>query len=204
MFISIDGGDGCGKSTQIERLESYLAGLGRETLVCRDPGSTPTGEAVRSILLNRTDLNISPMSEALLFMAARAQMMDEIVRPALSAGKIVIADRFVLSTLVYQGYAGGLSPDEIFTVAQIAVGRLFPDLTILLDIDPEAAFSRLKRPLDRMEAKGLAYHRRVRDGFLRGVGEMAEKFGGRTLTLDGGDAAERIAERIAGAVAALL
>lgn len=204
MFISIDGGDGCGKSTQIERLEAYLAGLGRETLVCRDPGSTPTGEAIRSILLNRSDLNISPMSEALLFMAARAQMMDEIVRPALSEGKIVIADRFVLSTLVYQGYAGGLSPNEIFAVAKIAVGRLFPDLTILLDIDPETAFSRLKRPLDRMESKGLAYHRRVRDGFLRGVGEIAEKLGGRTLTLDGGDAADRVAEKIAAAVDELL
>ena len=196
MFISIDGGDGCGKSTQIERLEARLTEQGAQTLVCRDPGSTPAGEAIRDLLLDRRDLTIAPRSEMFLFMAARAQMMTEIVRPALAEGKIVIADRFVLSTLVYQGYAGGLSTEEIFSVAEIAVDRLFPDLTILLDIDPEIAFARLHRPLDRMEAKGREYHRRVRDGFLRGAHEMAARFGCRVVTLDGSAPPEAIAERI--------
>lgn len=204
MFITIDGGDGCGKSTQIKRLESFLTGQGRTVLVCRDPGSTPLGEAVRGILLDRTELAISPASEMFLFMAARAQMVAEIVRPALFEGKIVIADRFLLSTLVYQGFAGGLEPRDILAAGRVAVGETLPDLTILLDIDPETAFGRLNRPLDRMERKGLNYHHAVRAGFLKGADFWRSETGKPLLTLDAAESADALAEKIAAAVFPLL
>ncbi|MCL2118944.1 MAG: dTMP kinase, partial [Planctomycetaceae bacterium] len=119
MFISIDGGDGCGKSTQVERLASRLRQQGYDVFTCRDPGSTALGEAVRGILLNRHDLEICRMSEMLLFMAARAQMVQELILPALESGKIVVTDRFLLSTIVYQGYAGKIAVDAIEQVGTI-------------------------------------------------------------------------------------
>lgn len=204
MFITIDGGDGCGKSTQIGRLERFLTDLGRSVLVCRDPGSTPLGEAVRRILLDRTELAISPASEMFLFMAARAQMVAEIIRPALLGGKIVIADRFLLSTLVYQGFAGGLKPGDILAAGRVAVGETFPDLTVLLDIDPETAFRRINRPLDRMERKGLDYHHAVRDGFLKGADFWRSETGKPLITLDAAESADAITNKIAAAVLPLL
>ena len=108
MFFSIDGGDGTGKSTQIERFCAWLESLGREVVTCRDPGSTPLGEAVRELLLNRHDLSIHRRSEMLLYMAARAQLVEEVIRPALDEGKTVVSDRYLLANVVYQGHAGGL------------------------------------------------------------------------------------------------
>lgn len=167
MFISIDGGDGTGKSTQMARLIDWLTAEGHDVLTCRDPGSTPLGESVREILLHRHDLHICSMSEMLLYMAARAQMVEEVIRPALKAGKTVIADRYLLANVVYQGHAGGLDVDTLWEVGGIATGGLMPDVTIVLDLSPEAARARLQREMDRMEQRGLAYHTRVRDGFLR-------------------------------------
>lgn len=204
MFITVDGGDGCGKSTQIQRLEAYLTGRGHSVLVCHDPGSTPLGEAIRHILLDRNELTVSPTAEMFLFMAARAQMAAEIIRPALEAGKIVIADRFLLSTLVYQGYAGGLKPDDILAAGIVAVGETLPDLTILLDIAPETAFARLNRPLDRMERKGLDYHRQVRDGFLKGADFWREKTGKAVRILDATQPLETVATETAAAITPFL
>lgn len=166
LFLSIDGCDGTGKSTQMELLTEWLASTGRDIVTCRDPGSTPLGEEVRGILLNRTDLHIHRRSEMLLYMAARAQLVEEVIRPALEAGKTVVSDRYLLANVVYQGHAGGLDVETLWEVGQIATDGVSPDLTLLLDMPADAASARLKRSLDRMEMQGDAFHSRVRDGFV--------------------------------------
>ena len=166
MFLSIDGGDGTGKSTQVELLAQWLRQQGRDVVTCRDPGSTPLGEAVRNILLDRHDLHIHRRSEMLLYMAARAQMVEEVIRPALEQGKTVLCDRYLLANVAYQGYGGGLDVPTLWEVGRVATGGLMPELTIVLDVPPEVAAARMARPLDRMEKQGAAFHARVRDGFL--------------------------------------
>lgn len=145
MFISIDGCDGCGKTTQIARLAQWLRQQGHEVITCRDPGTTPLGEAVRELLLHRHDLRIDPRAEMLLYMAARAQLVDEVIRPALAAGKTVLADRYLLANVVYQGYGGGLDVAELWEVGRVAVADLMPELTIVLDVPPAIAAARLAR-----------------------------------------------------------
>jgi len=169
MFISLDGGDGCGKTTQIRLLAEKLQLHGHKFICCRDPGSTPLGDAIRNILLHRQELLISDLTEVFLFMAARSQLVSEVVRPALEAGNIVIADRFLLSTFVYQCYAGGVSEEILNTISTVAVGKTVPDLGIVLDIPYESAIRRLglRAVPDRMESKGEEYHRRVREGFMK-------------------------------------
>ena len=166
MFISIDGGDGTGKSTQGTLLRNWLAEQGHEVVACRDPGSTPLGEAVRDLLLNRHDLPIDRRSEMLLYMAARAQLVEQVVRPALTLGKTVVSDRYLLANVVYQGYGGGLDVETLWEVGRVATGALMPDLTIVLDMPADAAAGRLDRQLDRMEQQGAEFHARVREGFL--------------------------------------
>ncbi|MBN1588092.1 MAG: dTMP kinase [Pirellulales bacterium] len=166
MFLSIDGCDGTGKSTQIERLCNWLASLGHDVLTCRDPGSTPLGEAVRELLLARTDLKIDRRSEMLLYMAARAQLVEEVVRPALAAGRTVVCDRYLLANVVYQGHAGGLDVETLWAVGRIATAAVMPELTVVLDMPADAAAARLDRTLDRMEQQGDGFHSRVRQGFL--------------------------------------
>lgn len=145
MFISIDGCDGCGKTTQIELLAQWLDRRGYPVLTCRDPGTTPLGEAVRELVLHRHDLRIDPRAEMLLYMAARAQLVDEVIRPALAAGKIVLADRYLLANVVYQGYGGGLDVAALWEVGRVAVADVMPDLTIVLDVSPQMAAARLAR-----------------------------------------------------------
>ena len=166
MFFSIDGGDGTGKSTQIGLLAEWLRQQGHDVLTCRDPGSTPLGEAVRDILLDRHDLHIHRRSEMLLYMAARAQLVEELIRPTLQQGKTVLSDRYLLANVVYQGHGGGLDVATLWEVGRVATGGLAPDLTIVLDVPPEVAAVRIARPLDRMEQQGDAFHARVRNGFL--------------------------------------
>ena len=166
MFFSIDGGDGVGKSTQCELFCGWLRQLGHDVVACRDPGSTRLGEAVRELLLDRHDLDIHRRSEMLLYMAARAQLAEEVIRPALHGGKIVVADRYLLANVVYQGYGGGLDVETLWEVGRVATGGLMPDLTILLDMPAAAAARRIVGQLDRMEQQGDAFHARVREGFL--------------------------------------
>lgn len=166
MFFSIDGGDGTGKSTQLALFCQWLRDLGRDVVSCRDPGSTPLGEAVRGLLLSRHDLRIDRRSEMFLYMAARAQLVEEVIRPALAQGKVVVSDRFLLANVVYQGHAGGLDILTLWEVGRVATGGLMPDLTLVLDMPSSAAAARLHRELDRMELQGEAFHARVRDGFL--------------------------------------
>jgi dTMP kinase len=170
LFFSIDGGDGVGKSTQGELFCQWLRGQGREVVACRDPGSTKLGDAVREILLNRHDLEIHRRSEMLLYMAARAQMVEEIIRPALEQGKIVVSDRYLLANVVYQGYGGGLDVETLWQVGRVSTGGLMPDLTIVLDLPAKTATGRINRQLDRMEQQGAAFHARVREGFLTEAG----------------------------------
>ncbi|HUE69770.1 MAG TPA: dTMP kinase [Pirellulaceae bacterium] len=166
MFLSFDGVDGAGKSTQIRLLADWLRARGKEVIECRDPGSTPLGEKLRAVLLDRHDMPIHRKSEMLLYMAARAQLVEEVIRPALAAGKWVLSDRFLLANVVYQAHAGGLDPDDVWQVGAVTVGGVMPRLAIVLDMPADKAAARIQREHDRMEAQGLAYLERVRQGFL--------------------------------------
>jgi dTMP kinase len=166
FFVSLDGPDGGGKTTQAARLVQWLLGEGREVVACRDPGGTPLGERVRAILVDRQTVHFGLKCEMLLFMASRAQLVEEVIRPALEAGKVVVSDRYLLANVVYQGYAGGLDVGQIWDVGKSATGGLMPDLTLLLDLPPEMATARVGAPRDRIEDRSEAYRARVRAGFL--------------------------------------
>jgi dTMP kinase len=165
-FIALDGLDGTGRSTQQRLLCDWLHERGHEVVACRDPGTTALGEKIRSVLLERDGAPIDRRAEMLLYMAARAQLVAEVIEPALAAGKSVVSDRYLLANIVYQGHAGGLNVEELWRVGQVATGGLLPVLMIVLDMPVEAAASRIRRPLDRMEEQGDDFARRVREGFL--------------------------------------
>jgi len=165
-FIVLEGIDGAGKSSQVEPLVAWLRGCGRAVTNCRDPGATAAGDAIRAILLDRHDLQLAPTSEMLLYMAARAQLVAEVIRPSLARGEWVVSDRYLLANIVYQGHAGGLDPDTIRQVGAVATGGLEPDLVLLFDVDLETAARRLARPLDKLENRGDEYRGRLRAGYL--------------------------------------
>jgi dTMP kinase len=200
MFFSIDGGDGAGKSTQAAMFCQWLGQQGREVVACRDPGSTPLGEAVRRLLLDRHDLRIDRRSEMLLYMAARAQLVEEVIRPALASGKTVVSDRYLLANVVYQGHAGGLDVATLWEVGRVATGGLLPDLTIVLDMPAEDAAKRLDRQPDRMELQGEAFHARVRAGFLAEAARQPD----RIVVLSAAQAVEQVQAEIRRAVERLL
>ena len=166
MFFSFDGIDGVGKSTQMTLLVAWLRQRGCDVLTCRDPGSTELGERLREILLHKSDTPIGRRAEMLLYMASRAQMVDQVIRPALDAGRVVVSDRFLLANVVYQGYAGGLAVEDLWRVGEVAVAGLLPARIFLLDMDVVAAVQRRNRDPDRMESQGLEYMEAVRQGFL--------------------------------------
>ena len=166
LFFSFDGIDGAGKSTQLQRFSRWLEDQGHDVTCCRDPGTTSLGEQIRQVLLGDHEVPISPTSEMLLYMAARAQLVEEFIRPALDAGKVVIADRYLLANVVYQGHAGGLDVQALWQVGRIATGDLEPACTFVLDMDPERAKQRRQRAADRMERRDADYFQRVRRGFL--------------------------------------
>ena len=165
MFFSIDGIDGTGKSTQMRMLIDWLTEQGHDVVECRDPGSTGMGEAVRRLLLDHHDFEIHRRSEMLLYMAARAQLVEEVIRPALVAGKTVVSDRFLLANVVYQGHAGGLDIETLWNVGQVATDGVYPDRVFLLDMPVEVADQRMHRELDRMESQGDEFRQRLREGF---------------------------------------
>jgi dTMP kinase len=166
-FIVLDGPDGCGKSTQAELLVKWLQSQGVSTCRFRDPGGTAIGERIREILLNPEHLSMSTRTELLLYMAARAQLWAEQLAPALRDNRCVVLDRWLSSTCAYQGFAGGFGMEKVIKIATDCLERVWPDLTIILDVDLKTASQRLDRELDRMEAKGDGYHRKVREGFLQ-------------------------------------
>lgn len=167
MFVTLEGPEGSGKTVVARRLAAELNARGHRVVLTREPGGTRLGERVRDILLGRADLGIDARADALLFNAARAQLVAEVIRPALAAGAIVLCARFADSTLAYQGYGAGLPIDELRDLARVATGGLEPDLTVLLDVDPEIGIRR-KAPgaRNRFESIDLEFHRRVRAGFL--------------------------------------
>jgi dTMP kinase len=166
LFLSLDGIDGTGKSTQARLLADWLRTGGHTVTTCNDPGGTPIGDALRALVLDhRHDMTLP--CEALVFMASRAELVARVIRPALDRGEIVVCDRFLLANVVYQGHAGGLSVDELWRAGRLSTGGLEPDLTLVLDLPIAAAAERRanERP-DRVELRDPAYHERVRQGFL--------------------------------------
>ena len=180
-FLVFDGPDGSGKSTQLRRFAEHATSVGMPPVGVREPGGTPIGEAIREVLLDPRYEEMELRCEMLLYMASRSQLMKERIRPALDAGQFVLADRFISSTLAYQGTAGGLDPEEILAVGRVATRGCQPDLVVILDVDEETAASRLPTELDRMERKGVEFHRRVRQGYL----SQADRDPPRHLVIDG-------------------
>jgi dTMP kinase len=191
LFISLDGVDGAGKSTQCELLAEWLSGRGHNVVRCHDPGSTELGGALREILLNHRGA-MSLTCEAFLFMASRAQLVAEVIRPKLDAGCIVISDRFLLANVVYQGYAGGLDPAQLWNVGLFGAGGMEPDLTFVLDLPLEVSMARRKRTADRMESRGDDYYAKVRAGFLAEAKQRPERF----RIIDATPSAEAVQEQL--------
>ena len=175
-FIVLEGIDGSGKSSQVAPLVEWLRGRGHAVVACRDPGATPAGDAIRQILLHRQEIPLGATTEMLLYMAARAQLVDEVIKPALERGTWVVSDRYLPANVVYQGHAGSLDPEVIRSVGGVATGGIAPDLVLLLDLAPATAALRLDRPLDRLESRGDEFRRRLREGYLREAARQPERF----------------------------
>lgn len=181
LFVTLEGLDGAGKSTQIRRLAEQAQILGIETITTREPGGTETGDAIRAILLDPRFRTMTALAEAFLYAASRTQLVHEVIAPALAGGKLVICDRFLDSSLAYQAAGGGLDFDFVLAINRRAVRGCMPDRTYILDLQPEMGQVRKgETPADRVEQKPLAYHRRVRDGFL----QLAQLYPARIRVLD--------------------
>ncbi|MGL6097479.1 MAG: dTMP kinase [Fimbriiglobus sp.] len=173
-FVSLDGLDGTGKSTQCRLLVEWLRERGIPVTHAVDPGGTELGAKLREILLFGREYAMSLRAEALLFMASRAELVDRVIRPALARGDVVVSDRFTLANVVYQGHAGGLDPADLWAVGAVATAGLSPDLTLVFDMPPDAARDRRGRAADRVESRGADYHERVRAGFLAEAARQPE------------------------------
>jgi dTMP kinase len=199
LFVAFEGGEGVGKSTQIARAAAWLRSLGHDVVETREPGGTVLGQAVRRLLLD-PDGHVTPRAEALLYAADRAQHVDTVIRPALAAGKIVITDRYVDSTLAYQGAGRRLAGTR--EVVEWATCGLLPDLTVLLDLDPRIGLVRAgaRSTLDRLENDSLAFHEAVRDGFLALAAEAPQRYA--VIAADA--EVDAVADRVRDAMAARL
>ena len=191
LFITFEGADGCGKTTQIKLLNEYLQSNGFETVLTREPGAEGIGVKIREILLNY-DGEVSPNCESFLFLADRAQHVDCIIKPAIRSGKIILCDRHTDSTVAYQGYGRGLDIERINMLNNIATGGLKPDLTIVFDIDEQTSSERVGKNKDRMESAGLEFFRKVRNGFL----EISKQEPQRVKVIDSKDSIENIHKQV--------
>lgn len=182
IFISMEGPDGAGKTTQIELLKAYLENKGYEILITREPGGTKISEVIRSIILDRSNSEMDYMTEALLYASARAQLVAEVIKPAIAAGKAVISDRFVDSSAVYQGMARGLGVENVYKINEFAIQDMMPKLTIHLDLPASVGIMRKKNQaeLDRMELEKTEFHERVAEGY-RQLAKMSPE---RIYTID--------------------
>lgn len=187
LFITFEGTDGCGKTTQIEMLKDYFEKEGRTVLLTREPGAKGLGTKLREILLNY-DGEVSPVCESFLFLADRAQHVDTIIKPAVARGEIVLCDRHTDSTVAYQGYGRELDIEQIKMLNNIATSGLKPDLTFIFDIDIDTAQKRVGKNKDRMESAGIEFFKRVRNGYL----EIAKQEPERVKVLDGSKSIETI------------
>ena len=196
LFITFEGGEGCGKTTQIRKLASRIKNIiTTPFLITREPGGVPAAELIRRILVNGDAKTWRPATEGLMMSAARHEHVEQIIRPALAQNKLVISDRFVDSTIVYQGIVGGVSADDIAAMNKIACGDVCPDVTIVLDIDSQIGLARAQSRgggEDRFEAKGRAYHEEVRAGFL----EIAANSPSRCVVIDASRTSDAIAADI--------
>lgn len=197
VFIAFEGIDGCGKSTQLRALSERLQAHGIEPIIVREPGGTPVGEQIRQILLERP-LEMEPMTELLLYEASRSELTRTVLRPALEAGRVVLADRFAMASLAYQGYGRGLDLTLVHKFNTIATAGIEPSMTVILDVPVEVAFARKSRAFDRLERAGPQFHERVRQGYR----ELAQQTPG-SLLLDGTRPASELAEQIWKAVQSL-
>lgn len=194
-FIVIDGPDGCGKTTQTKLLIDWLKKQDFAVETFRDPGGTAIGEKIRQILLNPEHIAMSTEAEVMLYMAARVQLWQEKITPALKQNKCVILDRWLSSTCAYQGFAGGFGVERVIKIATDCLEKSWPDLTIILDVDSETAGKRLKKNLDRIEQKGDSYHKKVREGFLK-IAEDLRNF----AVIDAADDIETVHKQIITAI----
>jgi dTMP kinase len=205
LFITFEGGEGAGKSTQIRMLAATLRASGHEVVVTREPGGSPGAEAIRHVVLSGAAEPFGPQMEAVLFAAARADHIDRTIRPALERGAVVLSDRFVDSSRVYQGVTGGLERSFMETLERATLEDMMPDLTLILDIDPEEGMRRAgarrgTSEADRFEKEGLSLHRRRRKAFL----EIAKAEPKRCTVIDASKTAEKIAAEITSAAEAVI
>lgn len=187
LFITLEGADGCGKTTQLNLLKEYLTSNGYEIVVTREPGGKGLGEKLREILLNY-DGEVSDRCEAFLYLADRAQNIDTIIKPAINSGKIVLCDRHTDSSVAYQGYGREQNIDNINMLNELAVNGVHPDLTIVFDIDTETSMARVGAEKDRLESAGIEFHKRVRNGYL----EIAKKNPQRIKVVDASQTIEDV------------
>ena len=191
LFITFEGPDGCGKTTQMNLLAQYFEKKGKKVVLTREPGGKGLGEKVREILLNYNG-EVSDRCESFLFLADRAQNIDIIVKPAVKQGEIVLCDRHIDSTVAYQGYGRGLDINEINMLNNLATGGKKPDLTLVFDVDVETSMKRVGKEKDRMESAGIDFHNRVRNGYL----ELAKQEPDRIKVLDATKTIEEIHEKV--------
>ncbi len=193
LFVTLEGPDGSGKTTQEKLLTEYLQARGLSVVCTREPGGTEIGEQIREVIFSKKSDAIRDETEVLLFSAARAQIVGQLIRPALDAGKIVLCDRYADSTLAYQGYGLGLDLGALRAITRFATGGLVPDLTFYIDVPVEDGLARKRGgDVNRLDEKDVAYHQRVRAGYL----EMARQEPGRWVVIDGTQPREQVQQQI--------
>lgn len=196
LFITIEGGEGAGKTTILQGIADWLKTRGWAVVVTREPGGIPIAEKIRDVILDRAHTDMDARTEALLYAAARRQHLVQKVRPALESGAAVLCDRFVDSSLAYQGHARGLGIEDVWAINRFAIGGLMPDLTLYLDVRPEIGLERIRsaggREINRLDLESVSFHRKVREGYLL----LAERHPDRIVTID----AEQPPERVLGQV----
>ncbi|GLI10229.1 thymidylate kinase [Paenibacillus tyrfis] len=179
FFITVEGGEGAGKTSAIDAILEQVKSRGYDVLSTREPGGIPIAEQIRSVVLDRNNTAMDPRTEALLYAAARRQHLAEKVIPALEAGKVVVCDRFIDSSLAYQGYARELGMDEVFAINRFAIGDWMPDLTVFMDVRPEIGLARIRadqgREVNRLDLESMTFHNKVREGYLQVLRQFPER-----------------------------
>lgn len=196
MLIVGEGGEGCGKTTALKFVEDYLTSKGHDVLVTREPGGIKEAEQIRQVILDPNNQAVSGKAECMLYAASRSIHFDQVIKPALESGKIVLCDRFIDSSLVYQGYARGLGVDEVWNINRFAIGDFMPDLTLYLDVSPEVGLARIHqnkdREVNRLDLETLEFHNKVREGYKL----LLKKFPERIIEIDAELSIDEVFEQI--------